>query len=234
MSNFDDLVVLFDLDGTLVDSAPGVAWSLNIALAEEGRDPLTVDRVKDLVGKGAVHLVADALSDTGGMESEAQRDRVKDNFLQVYSEHPVQDTIVFPGVMNVLEMLRAASVPMALCTNKPKKTTTPVLDAFGLSAFFPVVLCGDEVEHRKPDGRHVHATLAELANVANLDNRKPVMVGDSENDIFAAHDAGVPSICVSFGYCHMPFDELNPTVLIDHFDAFEAALAKIQKGASAA
>lgn len=216
-------VILFDLDGTLIDSAPGVAWSLNRALAEEGRAALSVERVKDLVGKGAVHLVADALADTGGMDGEAQRDRVKDRFLHIYADNPIQDTIVFPGALDVLRTLRDQRVTMALCTNKPRITTLPVLDAFGLTDFFPVMRCGDDVEFRKPDGRHIHATLDAMGESA----ANAVMIGDSENDILAAHDAGIPSICVSFGYCHMPFEELKPTVLIDSYDAFAAALAEI-------
>ena len=215
--------VLFDLDGTLIDSAPGVAWSLNKALAAEGRAALTVERVKELVGKGAAYLVADALIDTGGMIDDAHRDRVKESFLNIYAENPIQDTIVFPGVFDVLQALKDAGVPMALCTNKPKITTTPVLDAFGLTPFFPVILCGDEVEHRKPDGRHVLDTIKALGT----DPAFAVMVGDSENDILAAQDAGVPTICVSFGYCHIPFEELKPTVLINSFDAFHDALASI-------
>ncbi|MEX0694505.1 MAG: phosphoglycolate phosphatase [Rhodospirillales bacterium] len=215
--------VLFDLDGTLIDSAPGVAWSLNKALAAEGRAALSVERVKDLVGKGALHLVADALADTGGMIDDVQRDRVKDAFLDIYAKNPIQDTIVFPGVFEVLQSLKEAGVPMALCTNKPKITTMPVLDAFGLTPFFPVILCGDEVAHRKPDGRHVLDTIKALGT----DPACAVMVGDSENDILAAQDAGVPTICVSFGYCHMPFEELKPSVLIDSFDDFHDALASI-------
>lgn len=225
-----DHIVLFDLDGTLIDSAPGVAWSLNRALADDGRAPLSVDRVKDLVGKGAHYLVADALEDTGGMIDDAHRDRIKDAFLQIYSENPIQDTIVFPGVMEVLETLQGDNVAMALCTNKPKKTTLPVLDAFGLTPFFPVVLCGDEVENRKPHGRHLHDTIAMMGRAG----APAVMVGDSENDILAAHDAGIPSICVSFGYCHMPFDELKPTELIHTFDDFAAALERIVKGPATA
>lgn len=222
-------VVLFDLDGTLIDSAPGVAWSLNKALTADGRAALSVDRVKDLVGKGAVYLVADALADTGGMIDDAQRDRVKDAFLSIYAENPIQDTIVFPGVFDVLQSLKDAGVPMALCTNKPKITTMPVLDAFGLTSFFPVILCGDEVEHRKPDGRHVLDTIKALG----ADPAFAIMVGDSENDILAAQDAGVPTICVSFGYCHIPFEELKPTALIDSFDAFHDAFASIVGNAKA-
>jgi len=143
--------------------------------------------------------------------------------LRIYAENPIQDTIVFPGVLDVLNKLRDDGVPMALCTNKPKITTMPVLDAFGLTQYFPVVLCGDEVTHRKPDGRHVLDTLKLLGG----DPAKAVMVGDSENDILAAQDANVATICVSFGYCHMPFEDLKPTVLIDSFDKFADALAHV-------
>jgi len=124
----------------------------------------------------------------------------------------------------VLAQLRDDSVPMALCTNKPRKTTLPVLDAFGLTPFFPVVLCGDDVVNRKPDGRHVLDTLKALGN----DPAAAVMVGDSENDILAAQDAGVANICVSFGYCHMPFEDLKPTVLIDSYREFPDALSSIK------
>lgn len=225
MSAARDHIVLFDLDGTLIDSAPGVAWSLNKALAAEGRGPLSVARVKDLVGKGAQYLVADALTDTGGIDDDGHPDRIREAFLQIYSENPVQDTVVFPGAMDVLDALRSDGVPMALCTNKPRKTTLPVLDAFGLTDYFPVVLCGDDVAHRKPDGRHVLDTIARL----DLPGATAVMVGDSENDIRAAHDAGVPSICVSFGYCHVPFEDLKPTVLIDSYAEFHGALTNILK-----
>lgn len=216
--------ILFDLDGTLIDSAPGVAWSLNKALAEEGRAALSVDRVKDLVGKGAIHLVADALKDTGGMESDVQRDKVKNAFLQIYSENPVQDTIVFPGVMDILDELYATEIPIALCTNKPRKTTMPVLDMFDMTKFFPTIVCGDDIPHSKPDGRHLLDTLAAM----DMAGATAIMVGDSENDILAAHDAKMASICVSFGYCHMPYDELKPTILIHHFSEFPMALSTLR------
>ncbi len=228
MSRTPDHIILFDLDGTLIDSAPGVAWSLNRALEAEGRGSLTVDRVKDLVGKGAQYLVADALTDTGGIDDDGHPDRVREAFLQIYSENPIQDTIVFPGAMEVLEALKSDAVPMALCTNKPRKTTLPVLDAFGLADFFPVMLCGDDVENRKPDGRHLLETVARM----NMPGVPAIMVGDSENDILAAHDAGLPSICVSFGYCHMPFEDLKPTVLIDSYDEFRPALSRLTAAAS--
>jgi phosphoglycolate phosphatase len=219
--------ILFDFDGTLIDSAPGVAWSLNKALAEEGRATLSINRVKDLVGKGALHLVTDALVDTGGMRDTVQRDRVEERFLQIYSENPVQDTIIFPGAIEVLQALQDQQMPMALCTNKPRKTTIPVLDVFDMKKYFPTIVCGDDVINKKPDGRHLFDTLTAMG----LPHAIAIMVGDSENDILAAHDAKMASICVSFGYCHMPFDELKPTILINHFSDFSDALAELQRQA---
>lgn len=221
MTDLFPAAVLFDLDGTLIDSAPGVAWSLNQAMAAEGRPQLTVERVKDLLGKGAVHLVGEALDDEDGPDDPDQAARIKDAFLQIYSENPVQDTVMFPCVMDMLESLQARDIPMALCTNKPEITTRPVLKAFDFERFFPVVLCGDMARYKKPDGRHI----LETAELMNADPARAVMVGDSENDIYAAHEAGVSSVCVTFGYCHEPFDVLNPSVLIDSFENFDAAFS---------
>ncbi len=215
--------ILFDLDGTLIDSAPGVAWSLNEALKRAGRAELDIGTVKDYVGKGAQHLVTEALKHTGGLESEEQARFVAEDFLATYRDNPTADTVVFPGVIDALEMLRTMGLRMAICTNKPQVTTVPVLEAFALDGYFDVVLSGDRAKFQKPDGRHILETLELL----DAGPGGAIMVGDSENDILAAHDAGVPAICVSFGYCHQPFEELEPVFLIDSFDDFDTALKTI-------
>ena len=99
---------------------------------------------------------------------------------------------------------------------------------FGMTKYFPVIVCGDDVPHSKPHGRHLLDTLAAM----DMAGATAIMVGDSENDILAAHDAKMASICVSFGYCHMPYEELKPTILIDHFSAFPAALATLREQVS--
>ena len=218
--------VLFDLDGTLVDSVPDVRWSLNQALAAEGRDAVSIDKVKDYVGQGARQLAERALVDTGGMRDDAQHQRLLDGFLTTYRNNPVQFTTVFPGVFEALARLQARGTKLAICTTKPDITTWPVLRSLGFDKIFPVVLCGDKARKQKPDGAHVTQT----AEMLGVDPANCIMVGDSENDILAAHDASVPSVFVTFGYCHMPLDALRPTVVIDHFDALDDALAQITNG----
>ena len=222
--------VLFDLDGTLVDSVPDVRWSLNQALADEGRDPVSIDQVKDYVGQGARQLAERALRDTGGLLDDAQHKRLLDGFLGTYRNNPVQFTTVFPGVFEALARLQARDIKLAICTNKPDITTWPVLRTLGFDKIFPVVLCGDKARKQKPDGAHV----TETAEMLEVDPANCIMVGDSENDILAAHDAGVPSVFVTFGYCHMPVADLKPTVVIDHFDALDDALAQITNSAVSA
>ena len=136
--------VLFDLDGTLVDSVPDVRWSLNQALAAEGRDAVSIDKVKDYVGQGARQLAERALVDTGGMRDDAQHQRLLDGFLTTYRNNPVQFTTVFPGVFEALARLQARGTKLAICTNKPDITTWPVLRSLGFDKIFPVVLCGDK------------------------------------------------------------------------------------------
>ena len=214
---------LFDLDGTLVDSAPGVCWALNAALDEQSIASLTLANVKDMVGKGARHLVVKAMEHNGVDADDDLQALITTRFMEIYSDRPTKDTVVFDGAMSVLRGLRDRDVKLAICTNKPRKTTEPVLKAFGLEDFFSVVICGDDTAHRKPDPRHIWETLAALGG----DKQSSVMVGDSENDILAARDAQVRSIAVSFGYCHVPMGELAPDALIDTFSAFDEALHKI-------
>lgn len=231
MSKFAPAAVLFDLDGTLVDSAPDVARSVNVAFQEAGQPQLSVDTVKDLVGKGASALVEAALRMHGVDPAADQIKGITDRFLSVYAAEPIVHTTLFPGAVEAVQRLLDAGVPVGICTNKPAKTTQPVLEALGLDKLFKVVLCGDQAKQRKPNGGHVLETMA-LLGVS--DRRRSVMVGDSENDIYAAHDAGVPSVCVTFGYCHEPLDVLKPSVVIDRFDDLDGALVKALAAGAAA
>lgn len=215
--------LIFDLDGTLVDSAPDICNAANRALGANGRRELTLEEVKVLIGKGARELIKRALELTGAPGTEEKIDQIHQAFIATYADHPADNTTVFPGVIEALENLEADGVAMGLCTNKPTKTTPPVLDALGLTRFFKVVSCGDAVPHKKPDGRHVRLVVEELGATVETS----VMVGDSENDIFAAIDAGVKSIAVTFGYAHAPAEELGANALIDHFDKLPEALLKI-------
>lgn len=221
MNAFSSL--LFDLDGTIIDSAPDVCASINRVLETMGRPTISVDDTKALVGFGARTLVAKALELTGPPGGDDDIDFLLSGFLQSYRENPSEHTVLFPGARAALERFRAAGVKLGICTNKPEATCFPVLDALELKEFFPTVICGDTLEFRKPDPRHVFHTLDQMG--ASRDDA--AFIGDSEADIEAAKNADLPNVLVTFGYCHVPFDSLDADALIDHFDDLDAALTGI-------
>lgn len=217
--------LIFDLDGTLIDSAPDVCASVNRVLTVNGRRALTLDEVKNMIGWGGRVLVEKALALTGEPGNPDDIDRALQGFLDNYAANPVEYTTLFPGVLEALERFEADGVNMGICTNKPTKTTSPVLEALGLERFFKLVSCGDSVPHRKPDGRHVLLVAEGLGATVET----AAMVGDSENDITAAIDAGVKSVAVTFGYAHAPTVELGADALIDRFEDLPDALAAISE-----
>ena len=188
--------VFFDLDGTLIDSVPDVHLCLSAALNRVGRDPLSVAEVKSMVGGGARIMVEKALSQTGGIASGDQVDEVVSSFISEYRAHPTRLTKVYPGGYEVLDKLVEQEIGLAVCTNKPRATADPVMQELDLQKYFPLVCYGDEITHQKPDGRHIEYMLKQM----NLTPDQVVMIGDSHNDVRAAHEAGVRSITVSFGY----------------------------------
>jgi len=217
--------LLFDLDGTLIDSVPDVRASLNDVLSLEGFPALDDARVKALVGNGARVMIETLLSDFGDTAEPENLDRLLTGFLETYAANPCRHSTVYPGVKTVLNTLKAEQWPMAICTNKPEATTHPVLQALGLDMYFDVIACPDHVTHRKPDGRHLHQTLAMM----NQPSDNAVMIGDSENDIYAANNADIRCICVTYGYCHVPFDTLKVDAFVDSFDRIPKALASLEK-----
>ncbi len=215
--------LIFDLDGTLIDSAPDVCAAINRALAGHGRRPLMVAEAKDLIGQGARVLSERALALTGRPGTPDEIESLVGAFIASYTRRPVEHTVVYPGAREVLKSFRAAGLGLAICTNKPKATTVPVMATLRLDQLFDVVSCGDQVPHRKPDARHVLGVVEELgATTATT-----ALIGDSENDIAAARAAGVPSVAVTFGYAHVPYPELGADALIDRFVELPEALRTI-------
>jgi len=190
-------LALFDLDGTLVDSAPDIADAVDIALAACGRAPLGEAVVRGLIGNGAVRLIHRALTGQAdgeaeaGLHAEAYR-----HFVDAYQPRVFCRTRLFPGVEEVLTRLAAAGWALGCVTNKPARFTIPLLAAAGIAARFAVTLSGDSLPTRKPDAAPIVHAAASLG-VALGD---VVMVGDSVTDLRAAQNAGVRAICVSFGY----------------------------------
>ena len=218
--------VVFDLDGTLIDSVHDVRANLNRVLEGDARRPLTTDETKGAMGHGARALVTKALELTGEAGSTEEIGRRAQEFLDLYVGNPARLTPVYPGVTDVLGKLSSQGLGLGICTNKPETTTQAVLDALGLTGFFRAVTCGDKVPHRKPDGRHVLATMDMMGA------RAAAMVGDSETDMAAGRDAGIPVIAVGYGYRRCPADELDSDILIGEFADLPAALRRLQGGPS--
>ena len=215
--------IVFDLDGTLIDSVPDVRAALNRILAEDDRRPLSLDEIKSMIGHGATAIVVKALKATGPAGTAEYVADVLGRYLDTYSQRPTEHTVVYPGVVETLEHFKAGGVAMGICTNKPRAVTLPVLEALGLDRYFSAVTCGDSVAHPKPDGRHVLETL----EMMNADPAAAALVGDSETDIEAALDAGIPSLAVAWGYCLVPLESLGADAVIESFDELAAAVGQI-------
>jgi phosphoglycolate phosphatase len=211
--------IVFDLDGTLVDSLPDIAAALNGALAEIGARPLPLETVRGMVGDGSPVLVGRALA-AHGIAPDRLADRHA-RYEALYEAAPVARTIVYPGVRETLATLAAAGMRMGVCTNKLQSATLAVLHALGLAAYFAAVLGGDAVPARKPDPRHLLAVLAVLGGRPE----DSVMVGDNENDIAAARGAGARSILMRYGYARVPLVDIPADRQLDAFGELPAALA---------
>lgn len=225
MNRLTPRFVLFDLDGTLVDSAPGITAALNRALDAHGFRQTDVQAVAPLLGGDAKLLVRRVVGGNGEDLSEEDNVAVRDMFLNLYSSAPAEGSRLFPDALETLAVLKDAGCRLGLCTNKPTKTGVPVLGAFGLAPLFDAVSFGDTGPHKKPDGRHVLATLAMLD--ADAGKADAVMIGDAANDILAANDAGVRSVLVEFGYDRDAALQARPTKVIGTLAEVPGVLAQI-------
>ena len=188
--------ILFDLDGTLVDSAPSITRSVNAALDACGFDQIGVDDVRPLLGNDARELIFAALEAQGRRVSLDDCSHIAAQFLDIYRDDPVAGSALYPGCIDILQQCRDADYALAICTNKPTKTAMPVIEQMALAAHFNTIVCGDQAEFKKPDGRHILQILDHLGTAPKY----AVMVGDAANDIAAANDAKVLSILVEYGY----------------------------------
>lgn len=219
-------VVVFDLDGTLVETAPDLIGALNVVLGEEGLPPVPVSAARHLVGRGGRVLMRRGFADAGVEISDEQVEPLFERFLEAYRGCIANESRPFPGAEAALDALAAAGAKLAVCTNKPGAYARLLLDKLGLSHRFAAVLGPDETAARKPDARHLLDTLA----AAGGDAASAVMVGDSSADVESARAAGVPSVVVTFGYTETPAAELGGDALIPHFDALPAAVERLLHG----
>jgi len=209
------------LRAVLIDSLPDIAAAVNRLLAGHDRAPLAEADIRSMIGNGADALVERAFAAGGGLPAPLASLLVQ--FLAEYEPRAAEATRPFPAVAETLAALKASGLKLAVCTNKPSGATHEVLAALGLAHYFAVVIGSDDAPALKPDPRHVVAVLDRLGVAANA----AIMVGDSINDIEAAHGAGVRAVAVSFGYTRIPPRQLGAEAVIDHFNELPGALAAL-------
>lgn len=213
--------VLFDLDGTLIDSAEDLCAALNRMLAEEGLRPLALAEVVPMIGDGAAKLVERALAAAGGGSSAGALPELTRRFLAHYEPHAAERTRVIPGAAEALAALAAEGFALAICTNKPEQATRSILAALDLERHFAAVVGGDSVPGRpKPDPAMVLAAVDRLG----VGRHEAVMVGDAPNDVLAARAAGLPVLLRRGGYTSVPAEELGADAVFADFSELPAAI----------
>lgn len=213
-------VVVFDLDGTLVDTAPDLVDSLNHAIGQAGLAPVGYGDLTYLVGHGARVMIQRAFLLRNTPLSETELDRQMQAFISFYKGSMPGRSLPYPGLVAALDRLQAGGYKLAVCTNKMEALARALLDALGLTGRFAVITGGDTFPVRKPDAAHLLSTLERVGG----DPGRSVMIGDSLNDILVARNAGVRSIGVPFGYSDVPVASLNPDLMIDHYDVLDTSL----------
>jgi phosphoglycolate phosphatase len=213
--------LIFDLDGTLIDSAPDLAHALNRLLGELGRPPLGLDSVRRMIGDGTPQLVRRALAEGGAAVEEAAMPELFERYRGFYLAGATQSTRAYPGVPETLAALKAAGHRMAVCTNKFQRPTMKILDFLDLTRFFTGVAGGDVVPARKPDPRHLLAALELIGGTP----AESAMIGDGVNDVGAARAAGIPIILLDSGYGDIAARDLGGDCLLSGFSDIPAALA---------
>jgi phosphoglycolate phosphatase len=215
--------IVFDLDGTLVDTAPDLIGSLNVLFAREGLAPIALNEGRSMIGGGVKPLIERGLASQGRSLTGGQLDALYADYVAHYAEHIADSSRPYPGVEAALDALAARGSRFAVCTNKLAWLSVRLLDRLGLSGRF-VAICGrDTFGVQKPDPEVLRRTIL----AAGGDLAATVMVGDSATDIRTARAAGVAVVAVDFGYTDVPVAALDPDRVISHFDALPEAVGAL-------
>ena len=206
--------IVFDLDGTLVDTAPDLIDTLNALLRHHDVPAVAFDDARTMIGAGVKPLLQRALASKGLRFPPNEIDRLYDEYLELYAAHIADRSRPFPGVIGALDALAADGCRLAVCTNKLEWLSVKLLGALNLSRYFSAICGQDTFAMRKPDPEMLRLTIAR----AEGDAAHAVMVGDSMTDVATAKAAGIPVVAVDFGYTETPPAELGADRLISHFN----------------
>lgn len=215
--------VVFDLDGTLIDSAADITSALARALQEEDLSTFDVDTVKTLVGGGSRRLIERAVAALRVEADDARLDRLTRAFERHYLADPSRQTRLYPGATGLLEALMARGIDLGICTNKPAEITQRILAALDLDGVFAAVVAGSDDVPKKPDPAMLHAVLARLG----VTPAEAVMIGDSAADVGSARAVGCPVVLVSFGYAGGNVFSLQPDMVVDNHAEMLPALGRL-------
>lgn len=223
LSALNGATIVFDLDGTLVDSAPDLIGTLNVILEQEGIAPLPLDEARPFIGHGARRLIERGFAAQGHPAPAERMPELFERFIAHYNQHSADLTRPYPGVVECLTAMKAAGARLAVCTNKLTGLSVPILEKLDLAGFFNAVIGADSAPAPKPDARHLTHTV----EAAGGRIERAVMVGDASTDAGAARAAKVPLILVSFGYTEIPAADLAPDILLDHYDQMANACIRL-------
>jgi phosphoglycolate phosphatase len=215
--------VVFDLDGTLVDTAPDLINALNYILVREGMPPVPLHSARTMIGAGARRLLERGLELDGRAIELEDINRLTADFIEYYAAHIADVSRPFEGLEHALDDLAARGCRFAVCTNKLEWLSKLLLDRLGLSARFSAICGADTFGVSKPDPAILRQTVAR----AGGEMSSTVMVGDAGPDIGVARRAGVPVIGVTFGYTEVPIADLKPDLLIHHMKELPGAVASL-------
>ena len=217
------LTIVFDLDGTLVDTAPDLIAALNHVLDREGIAPLPLKSARNMIGAGARKLIERGLEADGHAMSSADIDRLMKDFIAYYADHIADASRPFEGLEAALDDLEAKGFRFAVCTNKLEWLSKLLLDKLDLSRRFAAICGADTFGVAKPDPTILRETVARAGgNLASA-----IMVGDAGPDVGVARRAGIPVIGVEFGYTDVPIAELKPDRLIGHMRELPGAVGSL-------
>lgn len=221
----NDVALIFDLDGTLIDSLPDLAAALNGMLVGLGRRELATSEVRAMIGDGTRALVTRALEATGGV---VDLEQAHESFSSFYQAALTRQTRLYPGVRETLANMRKSGARLGICTNKSQVMTMSVLKEFGIAEEFTAVVGGDVVPLRKPNPGHLLAVIEQLGATPY----DAIMIGDGENDYAVARALRISIILMSYGYLHVPRESLTPDAWIGRFADIPQTVARIRSTAA--
>jgi phosphoglycolate phosphatase len=225
MFEYQPTAIVWDLDGTLVDSAPDLASALNTVLDKRGFFTLSNNEVRAMIGNGVPKLVERGFNAVGVRPDEAQLDELVAMFVEEYKACATDNTRPYPGVVEALQEIQSINIPMGVCTNKPETFTRQILEGLDLATYFSNVVGGDTTSTRKPDPQPVLACLRGLV----AEPSSSLMIGDSVHDVHAARAAGVIVGVVPWGYRSAPVEELGADFVINDLSTFPGLIRDATK-----